>query len=88
MPQEIQVLYNSERTLHDGEWMPIHVDGLDMLEAVKKMILIKKHPNRKAFPQTHLRGGNCGNRCDFMCSLQGGSGHGCRGYQPICGGCC
>jgi len=31
--------------------MLIRVDNLEMLEAVKQMILIKKNPNRKPFPK-------------------------------------
>ncbi|WP_369011808.1 DUF3788 family protein [Acetivibrio thermocellus] len=50
-PLEIQQLYERERTLHDGKWLLIRVDDLKTLEAVKKLILIKKKPNRKPFPK-------------------------------------
>jgi len=43
--------YERERTLHDGKWLLIRVDDLKTLEAVKKLILIKKKPNRKPFPK-------------------------------------
>ncbi|HHY82972.1 MAG TPA: DUF3788 family protein [Clostridiales bacterium] len=48
-PLEIQELYDRERTLHDGKWLLIHVADLKTLEAVKKLILIKKKPNSKPF---------------------------------------
>lgn len=48
-PLEIQELYDRERTLHDGKWLLIRVADLKTLEAVKKLILIKKKPNRSLF---------------------------------------
>ena len=47
------------------------VDNLTMLETVKKMILIKKNPNRKPFPKTHLFQSNCGHRCDLCIHFKG-----------------
>lgn len=66
LPTAIQELYDSERTLHDGKWMLIRVDNLEMLEAVKKLILIKKNPNRKKVSKENIVLGKCGHRCD-MC---------------------
>ena len=51
--------------------MLIRVDNLDALEAVKKMILLKKNPNRKPFPKTHIHSGNCGHRCDLCVHFKG-----------------
>lgn len=64
-PQSIQDLYNNSKALHDGLWMLIRVDTLEMLEAVKKMILIKKNPNRKPFPKEQAVYADCGHRCDL-----------------------
>ncbi len=64
-PIEIQNLYDSERTLHDGKWLLIRIKDLHMLEAVKKLILIKKNPNRKPFPKKDAVFGKCGHRCDL-----------------------
>ncbi len=50
-PLKIQELYDRERTLHDGKWLLIRVADMETLEAVKKLILIKKKPNRKPFHQ-------------------------------------
>ncbi|MCL1909789.1 MAG: DUF3788 domain-containing protein, partial [Kiritimatiellaeota bacterium] len=50
-PREIQDIYDRSETLHDGKWMSIPVADLETLEAVKKMVLIKKKPNRKPFPK-------------------------------------
>ncbi|MBQ2668602.1 MAG: DUF3788 family protein [Clostridia bacterium] len=64
-PKFIQDLYDNERTLHDGKWLLIRVDTLETLEAVKKLILLKKKPNRKPLPQKNAVYGKCGHRCDL-----------------------
>ena len=64
-PIEIQELYDKQRTLHDGKWLLIRVDNLQMLETVKKLILIKKKPNRKPLPKENAVLGKCGHRCDY-----------------------
>jgi len=74
-PKEIQDLYDKERTLHDGKWMLIRVDNMASLEAVKKMILIKKRPNRKPFPKEQAVYADCGHRCD-LCVHYTGSTYG------------
>lgn len=43
--------YDGSKTYHDGKWMFIDVTTLEQLEEVKKLILIKKKPNRKPFPK-------------------------------------
>jgi len=70
-PQAIQDLYSESRALPDGLWMLIRVDNLEMLEAVKQMIMIKKNPNRKPFPKTHIHMSNCGHRCDLCIHNKG-----------------
>lgn len=65
LPIEIQNLYDNERTLHDGKWLLIRVDNLHTLEAVKKLILLKKKPNRKPLSKENVRYGKCGHRCDL-----------------------
>jgi hypothetical protein len=70
-PKAIQKLYDPDRTLHDGNWMLIRVENLASLEFVKQMILIKKKPNRKPFPKTHIKLGNCGHRCDLCVHYKG-----------------
>ena len=64
-PQSILNIYDSERNLHDGKWMLIPVADLETLEAVKKLILIKKNPNRKPFPKENAVYSSCGQRCDL-----------------------
>ena len=73
LPTEITELYDSERTLHDGKWLLIRVDDLQMLEAVKKLILIKKRPNRKPFPKENAVISSCGHRCDMCVHYNGGT---------------
>ena len=70
-PAEIRDLYNHSRVLADGLWMLIRVDNLATLEAVKQMIIIKKKPNRKPFPQTHMHMSHCGHRCDLCVHYRG-----------------
>lgn len=70
-PIEIQELYDSERTLHDGKWLLIRVDNLHILESVKKLILIKKNPNRKPVSKENAVFGKCGHRCDLCVHYTG-----------------
>lgn len=50
-PLFIQEIYDGSKTHYDGKWMLIPVADLGTLEVVKKLILIKKNPNRKPFPK-------------------------------------
>lgn len=70
-PQEMQDLYEKERTLHDGKWLLIRVDNLQIWEAVKKLILLKKKPNRKPLSKDTLLYGKCGHRCDLCVHYTG-----------------
>lgn len=72
-PMAIQELYDHERTLHDGKWLLISVDNLSTLEAVKKLILIKKKPNRKPFSKENAVYSDCGTRCDLCVHYTGGT---------------
>ncbi len=72
-PQSIVNLYNEAHTYHDGKWMLIRVDTMETLEAVKKMIMIKKKPNRKPFHKENAVYGKCGHRCDLCIHFSGGS---------------
>lgn len=57
--------YNNAKTYHDGKWMFIDVTTTEQLEEVKKLILIKKKPNRKPFPKENAIYSQCGQRCDL-----------------------
>ena len=57
--------YENARTYHDGKWMFIDVRTPEQLEEVKKLILIKKKPNRKPFPKENALYSKCGQRCDL-----------------------
>ena len=46
---------------------------MEALEAVKKMILLKKNPNRKPFPSENAVYGKCGHRCDLCIHFTGGT---------------
>jgi hypothetical protein len=70
-PKTIQDLYDKERKLHDGKWLLIRVEDMAILEVVKKLILIKKNPNRKPFPKEQAVYGDCGHRCDLCVHYTG-----------------
>lgn len=72
-PPSIVDLYDKAHTYHDGKWMLIRVDTMETLEAVKKMILLKKKPNRKPFPEENAVYGKCGHRCDLCIHFSGGT---------------
>ena len=72
-PPFIVDLYDKAHTYHDGKWMLIRVDTMETLEAVKKMILLKKKPNRKPFPKESAVSNKCGHRCDLCIHYSGGT---------------
>lgn len=57
--------YNNSKTYHDGKWMSLDVTTMEQLEEIKKLILIKKKPNRKPFPKENAVYSQCGQRCDL-----------------------
>lgn len=63
--------YENANTYHDGKWMFIDVTEPEQLEEVKKLILIKKKPNRKPFPKEGKLMGGCGHRCDLCIHYKG-----------------
>lgn len=72
-PLSIVNLYDEAHTYHDGKWMLIRVDTLEKLDSVKKMILLKKKPNRKPFQKENAIYGKCGHRCDLCIHFSGGT---------------
>ena len=64
-PQWFIDCYENTKTYHDGKWMYIDVTTMEQWEDVKKLILIKKRPNRKPFPKEHAIYSQCGQRCDL-----------------------
>ena len=72
-PIEIREIYDGSKTYHDGKWMLFPVKDLDMLEAVKELVLIKKKPNRKPFPKNQAVYSDCGHRCDLCVHYMGGT---------------
>lgn len=63
--QYIKDIYDKTKTYHDGKWMFIDVATPEVLEEVKKLILIKKKPNRKPLPKENAVYSKCGHRCDL-----------------------
>ena len=72
-PKAIQGIYDEAHTYRDGKWMLLRVDNLEMLEAVKRMIMMKKKPNRKPFPKAQAVYSDCGHRCDLCVHYTGGA---------------
>lgn len=63
--------YDGAKAYHDGKWMFIDVENLEQLSEVKKLIQIKKKPNRKAFPREGAVYARCGQRCDLCVHYTG-----------------
>ena len=63
--------YEKSRTYHDGKWMFIEVTTLEQLEEVKRLIQIKKKPNRKPFAKEDAVFSLCGQRCDLCIHYTG-----------------
>ena len=70
-PQYILDCYDGARTYPDGKWMLIDVTTLAQLEQVKRLILIKKRPNRKPFAREGALYSLCGQRCDLCVHYSG-----------------
>jgi hypothetical protein len=72
-PKAICDIYDSTRTYHDGKWMLIPVADPETLEAVKRLVMIKKKPNRKPFPKETAIYTKCWHRCDLCVYYSGGT---------------
>lgn len=67
----IKDYYEKSKTYHDGKWMYIAVTTLEQLEEVKKLIMIKKKPNRRPFLKEGAVYSHCGQRCDLCIHYTG-----------------
>ena len=65
--------YDNSKKFHDGKWMFIDVSTLEQLEEIKKLIQIKKKPNRKPFSKENALYSKCGQRCDLCIHYEGTS---------------
>lgn len=61
--KDILNYYNDAKTYHDGKWIFIDVKEPAQLEEVKRLIQIKKKPNRKPFPKETAVYSKCGDLC-------------------------
>ena len=64
-------VYDDAQTYHDGKWMFIDVNEPERLAEIKRLILIKKKPNRKPFPRENALYSKCGQRCDLCIHYEG-----------------
>ncbi|MEA4861688.1 MAG: DUF3788 family protein [Victivallaceae bacterium] len=69
--KEIQNCYDAANIRHDGKWMSIDVTSVALLSDIKKLIAIKKRPNRKPFPKENALYSKCGQRCDLCVHYKG-----------------
>lgn len=65
LPDYILEIYDKTPAYRDGQWLYFKVDSLEVFEDIKKLIYIKKKPNRKPFPKENAVYGKCGHRCDL-----------------------
>jgi len=72
-PEELLSLYDREPTHYDGKWLMLRVDNQPSWEIAKKLILLKKKPNRKLFPAKDAVYTQCGQRCDLCIHYTGTS---------------
>lgn len=70
-PASLQELYQKEPTHYDGKWLLIPVRTLEDWDVVKRLILLKKKPNRKPFSKEGAIVGKCGHRCDLCVHFTG-----------------
>ena len=70
-PLELQALYDREPTHYDGKWLMLHVENPADWEVARKLILLKKKPNRKPFPMKGAIYAQCGQRCDLCIHYTG-----------------
>ena len=64
-PKWLLDCYEASKTYHDGKWILIDVRTMQELEVIKKLVAIKKKPNRKPFPKDGAVYAECGQRCDL-----------------------
>ena len=64
--ENIRNIYDNTPALHDGKWLFVRADNVSDFEEIKKLILLKKNPNRKPLSKEGAVYGKCGHRCD-MC---------------------
>ena len=69
----MQAQYDHAKVHHEGRWMYIDVSTMAQLEEVKRMIIIKKKPNRKPFPTEQAQLSRCGMRCYLCVHYTGGT---------------
>ena len=64
-PDFVRENYDNSKTYHDGKWMLFDVTTMKQLDEIKRLIMIKKKPNRKPFPKENALYSQCGQRCDL-----------------------
>ena len=47
LSEETLKYYDEAKTYHDGKWVMFEIDNISILEDIKKILLIKRKPNKK-----------------------------------------
>ena len=47
LSSDILETYDNAQTFHDGKWVMLNITDYSMIENLKKLLFIKKKPNRK-----------------------------------------
>lgn len=47
LSSDILETYDNAQTFHDGKWVMLNITDYSMIENLKKLLFIKKNPNRK-----------------------------------------
>lgn len=71
-PQSMLAIYDEMKAWNDGKWIEIPVADYETLDAVKRLLLMKKKPNRAPFPAETALQSKCGVRCDLCVHYSGG----------------
>lgn len=71
-PKNVLTVYNDMKLWNDGKWIEIPVSDFEALEAVKRLLLMKKKPNRSPFPTETALQSKCGVPCDLCVHYTGG----------------
>jgi hypothetical protein len=47
LSKETLKTYDEAQTYHDGKWVMFEIENISLLEDIKKLLLVKRKPNRK-----------------------------------------
>ena len=48
LSSDVLEIYDNAKTFHDGKWVMFNITDYSLLEDLKKLLFIKRKPNRKS----------------------------------------